>query len=75
MDNQNRLIRRPEAERLTGLTKSALYAEMARGRFPAPVKLSDDPASRAVAWRLRDVETWIEQRAPTRRGAQQERAQ
>ena len=54
----NRLIRRPEVERLTSLSRSALYSAMAEGSFPRPVSIGH----RAVAWRLRDIEDWIESR-------------
>lgn len=55
----SRLIRRPELEAMTGLPKSTLYDHLQAGTFPAPVKLS----ARSVAWRLSDVEAWIESRS------------
>ena len=51
-----RLLRRPEVERLTGLSRASIYARMAAGTFPCPVRLG----SNSVAWRLHDVENWIE---------------
>lgn len=57
-----RLIRRPELEAMTGLPKSTLYDYLAAGTFPAPVKLS----ARSVAWRLGEVEAWIESRQSAR---------
>lgn len=58
----SRLIRRPEVEEMTGLPKSTLYDYLAAGTFPAPVKLS----ARSVAWRLSEVEAWIESRQSAR---------
>lgn len=58
----SRLIRRPEAQGLTGLPKSTLYGYVATGEFPAPVRLS----ARSVAWRLDDILAWIESRQSAR---------
>lgn len=56
--SQEKIVRRHEVEELVGLRRSALYAMIARGEFPKPVKLS----SRAVGWRLSDIWSWIESR-------------
>ncbi|WP_235180652.1 helix-turn-helix transcriptional regulator [Ralstonia insidiosa] len=42
-----------------GLKKTAIYALIRTGDFPAPVALT----SRSVAWRSDDVDRWIESRA------------
>lgn len=52
----NRLLRRPEVESLTGLCCSAIYAGMKRGTFPRPIPLG----ARAVGWRARDIEAFLE---------------
>lgn len=49
-----RLLRRSEVERLTGLSKSTLYEQMAAGRFPRPVRIG----ARAVRWCASDIEEW-----------------
>ena len=49
------LLRRPEVQRRTGLSRSPLYARIKAGTFPAPVKLG----SHAVAWVESEVEAWI----------------
>lgn len=51
-----RLIRRPEVEARTGLSRSTIYEWMKRGDFPQPVKLGE----RLVAWRESDVVAWLE---------------
>ena len=51
-----RLIRRPEVETFTGLSRSNIYDWMKRGKFPQPVKLG----ARLVAWRESGVSTWLE---------------
>lgn len=55
---QQRLIRRPEVEARTGLSRSTLYDWMKRGEFPQPVKLG----ARLVAWRESDIAAWLESR-------------
>ncbi len=54
----DRVLRRPEVEARTGLSRSTIYALISQGRFPRPVKLS----KRAVGWRAPDVVQWIESR-------------
>ncbi len=53
-----RILRRPEVLRLTGLSTSTLYAMMARGDFPRPLRLG----KRAVGWPASIVHTWISTR-------------
>lgn len=53
-----KLLRRPEVEARTGLSRSTLYDWMKRGQFPQPVKLG----SRLVAWRESHVTAWLEAR-------------
>ncbi|MDQ2088644.1 helix-turn-helix transcriptional regulator [Marimonas arenosa] len=52
------LLRRPEVEARTGLSRSTLYVWMKRGEFPQPVRLG----ARLVAWRESDVTAWLESR-------------
>ncbi len=58
MAKQETLIRLPEVVRLTGLSKPSIYRLVKENQFPKQVKLS----SRAVAWRMTDISTWIESR-------------
>lgn len=53
-----RIIRRREVEVRTGLSRSTLYAMMAEGEFPKPIKLG----KRAVGWREADIAAWLESR-------------
>jgi prophage regulatory protein len=50
------LLRRPDVETRTGLSRSTIYEWMKRGEFPQPVKLG----VRIVAWRESDVTAWLE---------------
>ena len=53
-----RLLRRAEVLHLTGLPNSTLYALMAKGRFPRPVKIG----ARSVAWTEESIVDWINSR-------------
>lgn len=55
---QQTLLRRPIVEQQTGLSRSSIYAMMAEGSFPKPVRIG----KRAVAWRSSEVHAWIEAR-------------
>ena len=56
-----RVLRREEVTRLTGLARATLYAKVADGTFPAPVRLG----VRSVGWRASDIFDWLQ--APERR--------
>ena len=51
----NRLIRRNEVERITGLKRSSICLKIKEGDFPKPIKLG----MRAVAWLESDIAGWI----------------
>ena len=53
-----RILRRREVEALTGLSRSTIYAQMAEGTFPKPVRLG----KRAVGWTDSTIEEWVESR-------------
>lgn len=57
-------LRRHDVERITGLPTSSLYQEMAEGRFPKPIKLSN----RRVGWIASEVEEWAASRIAAARG-------
>ncbi|WP_082025026.1 AlpA family transcriptional regulator [Ruegeria sp. ANG-R] len=56
---QDKIYRRPDVESLVGLSRSTIYAMIADGTFPKPIKLG----KRAVGWRQSDVLTWLESRS------------
>ncbi|HEN9559530.1 helix-turn-helix transcriptional regulator [Acinetobacter baumannii] len=53
-----RLIRRKEVQNKTGFGPSSIYAMMAKGQFPKPIKLSE----RRVAWIESEIDQWIYER-------------
>ena len=54
----NALAKRRHVEQLVQLSRSTIYAKVKAGTFPAPIRIG----ARAVAWRLSDLETWLETR-------------
>lgn len=51
-----RLIRIKEVMALTGKSRSAIYADMAKESFPKSILIG----ARTAAWQLSAVERWIE---------------
>lgn len=49
------VLRRPDVEALTGLSRSTIYKFMKDGTFPKAVKIGP----RAVGWRQADIEDWL----------------
>ena len=54
--NSSAIVRRPQVQVRTGLPKSSIYALMAKGAFPKPIKIG----ARAVGWLDSDIDAWIE---------------
>ena len=59
MMNEYELMRRPEVERMVGLSRSSIYAMMAAGAFPRPILIG----KRAVRWQAATIVAWINERA------------
>jgi prophage regulatory protein len=55
------LLRRPQVEAITGLSRSSIYRAMDQDQFPRPVKIGQ----RAVAWRETDLNAWLSSRTTT----------
>jgi prophage regulatory protein len=53
-----RILRRPEVELITGLSRSTIYSWVSAGRFPKPVALG----ARLVGWRETDIQAWLQAR-------------
>ena len=56
--SSDRLLKRPQVEFLTGMSRAAIYQKMATGQFPRPVRIG----RRSVAWPLSVIDEWIEAR-------------
>ena len=57
-----RVLRRPEVEKMTALSRSAIYRMMKAGAFPKPVRLGIG----AVAWVESEIDQWIRDRIDER---------
>lgn len=55
-------LTRTEVEQLTRLPTSTLYAQMKRGKFPRPIKLTLQRA----AWLKSDIDRWLSERIAER---------
>lgn len=55
------MLKLPAVIRETALSRSSIYAAIAEGRFPAPVRIG----ARSVAWRSEEIETWKQTRPPS----------
>ncbi len=51
----SKLLRLPKVMEKTGLSRSSVYDQVKKSRFPAPVRIGE----RAVAWRESDINKWI----------------
>ncbi|SUX28441.1 helix-turn-helix transcriptional regulator [Chromobacterium vaccinii] len=56
--NTSYMLRLPDVMKVTGLSRSSLYALIKQGQFPRQIQLGP----RAVAWLSSDVESWLEER-------------
>ena len=59
---RDRLLRRREVERITGLSRSSIYRLKQDGDFPRPVRVGPS----AVRWKESDIAAWLESRPVTR---------
>ncbi len=50
-----RILRRPDVEQMTGLSRSTIYAMKSEGNFPRPLRLG----KRAVGWPANQIEEWL----------------
>ena len=62
--SQLTLVRLDEVIRRTGLGRSAIYAQIKEGKFPAPIKLGE----RASGWIEAEITDWISARIKQSRG-------
>lgn len=56
------IYRLPDVKAQTGLSRSTIYAEMAKKRFPQSIKLGE----RAVGWFEAEIANWLEGRKAQR---------
>lgn len=57
-----RILRLKDVMVITGLSRSTIYAEIAKGKFPRQIKLT---GARSVGWHESAVVAWIKSRQQT----------
>ena len=57
-----RIVRLKDVQRMTGLSRSTIYAQIAKGNFPKHICLI---GARSVGWHESAVIQWIESRQQT----------
>ena len=61
---QRQILRLKDVVELVGLSKTTIWRRMRAGEFPPALRLGG-PQTRAVGWKVTDVEAWLEQRRAT----------
>lgn len=61
---QANVLRLPDVKRMTGLSRSSIYAMIEDNSFPRQIALG----RRAVGWLESDIQDWINQRPTSRVG-------
>ena len=61
---QRQILRLKDVVELVGLSKTTIWRRMRAGEFPSALRLGG-PSTRAVGWKMTDVEAWLEQRRAT----------
>jgi len=59
------ILRRQQVQARTGLSRSTIYAYVAKGEFPSPVSLG----ARAVGWIETEIDAWLATRIENSRKA------
>lgn len=57
------ILRLPEVKARTGLSRSAVYAQIAEGTFPKAILIG----KRSVGWNSLEIQSWIEARIAERK--------
>jgi len=64
MSTPTRILRKPEVMKFAGMRHTQLNEHIAKGEFPAPIKLTD--SGRAVGWLEHELIEWMERRTAAR---------
>ena len=64
MDAPLRVLRLPQVQARTGLSRSTIHVRVANGSFPQPIRLG----ARAVGWLESEVDAWIREQIAASRG-------
>jgi prophage regulatory protein len=59
-----KIIKLTDVMRMTGLSRSSIYAFIAQKKFPSAINLGE----RAVGWQESEVQEWLKGRVAIRKG-------
>lgn len=62
MSTQDRVLRKPEVMKVTGLGSTTIWREVKAKRFPSPVRITEH----RVGWLQSDIDAWLANRPKTR---------
>ena len=61
LDMEAKIMRLADVKSATGLSRTAIYEQMAAGKFTRPYRITD----RAVGWKSEEVGAWRDALQPT----------
>lgn len=61
----NRLLKRPDVELKTGLSRASIYSAIKAGTFPEPISIGVN----RVAWLEAEIDQWIAEKLSARNAA------
>ena len=59
---KTKILRLDDVKSKTGLGRTTIYDQVARGEFPRPIKIS----TRAIGWIDEEIEGWVQDRVSAR---------
>lgn len=62
----HKILKQPAVIEKTGIPRASLNKMIAKGKFPAPIKLND---SRATGWVEAEIDAWVEKKMAERDAA------
>jgi prophage regulatory protein len=64
-----KVLKLPEVQNLVALSRSSIYAAVARREFPAPIKLGSSERARSVGWISEEIDQYLADRVQARSAA------
>jgi len=59
---KTKILRLEDVKHTTGLARTTIYDQVARGEFPRPIKIG----TRAIGWIDEEIEGWVQDRVSAR---------
>ena len=65
LSQPGRYVRASQLAQMLGLSRSTIWRYASQGKFPKPIKLTEN----TTVWDMREVEAWVEARRAAQGGA------